>query len=226
MPTWVYAYGGLAETANPTKGTSENMKSLANIELIWALFIIITVVAQIVKGAKKVASQAPGKTEEGAPPGSPRETPDRGTREDELRKFLETLAGGQPQPPKPAAAPPPIPHPARQQAPTVRRQPATVRQQPPTVRRPKPGVATQAPEQAPYRAVPSTDSTVTRHRATAGAVAPASMHVETARAEMRTSALQAMLKKELQGVAARRKAIVLREILGPPHALKPLEWRV
>jgi hypothetical protein len=186
------------------------VKSLANIELIWALFIIITVVAQIVKGAKKVASQAPGKTEEEGAPGSPRETPDREEREDELRKFLESLAGGRPPAPKPAAAPPPVPPPARR---------------PPQPVRPKPRVVAPPPP-APYRAIPSTESTVTKHQATVGAMSAASVHVQTARAETRTDVLQNILLKELRNNADRRKSIVLREILGPPIALKPLEWRV
>ena len=189
------------------------MRTLASIEVIWALFIIITVIVQIIKGAKKMSSQAPGKTDEGAP-GSPREAPERGEREDELRKFLEALGGGQPQPSKPTAAPPPVP-------PTVRRQ-----KQQPTVRRTRPRVPAQEPPPPPRQAAPPQESVVTRHKPTVGAVAPAMTHAQASRAQTRTNALQAMLKKELQGAAARRKAIVLREVLGPPIALRPLEWRV
>ena len=180
------------------------MKSLANIELIWALFIIITVVAQIVKGAKKVASKAPGKTEEEGAPGSPRETPDRGEREDELRKFLESLAGGRPRAPKPATVPPPMPPPARRQPPPARPKTRVVAQPPPPPR-PKPAPPPPEPVEAE---------------------APTTMHVQTFRAKRRTSALQNILLKELRNNADRRKSVVLREILGPPIALKPLEWRV
>jgi len=184
------------------------MKTLANIELIWALFIIITVIAQIVKGTKKVSSQAPGKTEEGAP-GSPRESQERSEREDELRKFLETLAGGQPSTPKPTATPstpPPVPRTTRSV------------DQTPTRRRPRrPAAAKPTPPPEPIRVAPPPPVPV---------LASSPVKPVVVMGSKRKSVLGEQFRRDLKEVGSARNSIVLREVLGPPIGLRPLEWRV
>ncbi len=180
------------------------MQTLASIELVWALFIIITIVAQIVKGARKVASQAPGK--EGDADGER----NRPAPDDELRKFLEGLSGGTP--PKPAATPPPVPPPVRPMAQPQARPRQTVRKPEPIRIKPQPKPKPPPPRVA---APPIVEQPV--------AVAPAAL---VASPQRKASRFQKLLQKDLADSEAAQKAIVLREVLGPPLALRPLEWRV
>ncbi len=172
----------------------------ANIGVIWGVFIIISIVAQVIKSRRKVADQAPGghasMREEGNQPA---------TKDDELRQFLESLSGGKP---RPEEIPPPVIQrqelqPMLQQAPQPQPQ-----QKPKKQRRPE-----QPP--APIITQPVPSPTVR--------IMPA---VELETVVTPNTSLQRLIRTELQQTNATRKAIVLREILGPPIALRPREKRL
>jgi hypothetical protein len=162
------------------------MLSKASIELIWGLFIIITVISQIIKNAKKVSSQAPGKTgsddNQRKPPG------------DELREFLEQLSGQQAQPVRPAAPKPP-PRPIVQQR-----------------TQPKARKAKKVENATPLKITPPKN----KPRIEPDHV----VRIEKLTQPKRASEWHKTLRRELKDLDATRRAIVMREILGPPLALR------
>lgn len=161
---------------------------------VWAIFIIISVVAQIIKARKKSANQEPMQPESKGDNRAPAKS------EDDLRQFLEKLAGGRPQRTAPAEVNIP-----QQVVPP--RPPPTPRQAPP---QPRP----QRPQPKPVASPPPT---------------PPTTDAQPVNAAKRTNtiagALQNLLRAELQQGDSIQKAIVLREILGPPIGLKPRDRR-
>jgi len=199
------------------------MPVLADAGLIWIVFVIITVIAQVVKGAKKVSSQAPGGPN--ALPGD--DDASRGdpvAPSDELRKFLEGLSGGavRPSPPPVAQRPRAMPMPAAQGSRTAAQNPRC-----PT---PPPTPRYQRQEQPPRRqkgqprppqpvevAIPVPDNQTDTQDAVVLEI--------LSQGDTPTRRLQQLIRQELQNADAVRKSIVLREVLGPCVAFKPYKWR-
>ncbi len=199
------------------------MRAFAGIETLWVLFIIATVIARVIKAARE---QKPGT---GSAPEAP--TRDFTAAEEDLREFMESLTGQK------AAKPTPAPE-ATKSVPRPRPQPQPVRQQPRspeqaavpvTVRpradapRPKPQPRRRPPD------IPVVERPPKVHEQHAAAVqsganmpvAPAPLLVPAER-RARQSQDDLHIMKELIDRAAIRKAIVLREILGPPVALRTM----
>lgn len=165
----------------------------ANTGVIWAIFIIISIVAQVIKARKKGADQAPGEAT------SQREEGRQSTTNDnELRQFLESLSDGNP---RPEPTSPPI----------------TQRQELRHMSRPTPQPITKTPKRSEPPPAPTTQP----------AQSPKISIIPEVKLEPvvtpKPSGLQLLICKELQKTDATRKAIVLREILGPPIALKQPE---
>jgi hypothetical protein len=167
---------------------------------VWAIFIIISVVAQIVKARKKAANQEPKQ------PSSERSDQAPARPDEELRQFLEKLAGGRPQRTAPAEVniPPEVVR--------ARRPPA-----PPQLPTQPKRQRTQAPQTIPTVSARPTATPPTVRVTPAVALEP----VVTTDA----TALRILLRKELQQADATRKAMVLHEILGPPIGLRARERR-
>jgi hypothetical protein len=160
---------------------------------VWAIFIIISVVAQIVKARKKAANREPEQT-------SPTRADQAPAKPDEdLRQFLEKLAGGRPQRSAPAEVniPP--------QVVAARRRPA-----PPQLPTQPKRQRTQAPQSKP-----SVSATPTVARPVTVVKQP----------DTPASALRDLIREELRQADATRKAMVLHEILGPPIGLRARERR-
>ncbi|MBT3192578.1 MAG: hypothetical protein HN341_08490 [Verrucomicrobia bacterium] len=194
------------------------MPALANIGVIWAIFIVISIVAQVIKASKKVSSEAPG-TDDG-PRGGPAES------NDELRQFLEQLGGGgaatpKPLPPRPPAPPRPA---VQRREPTMRVSPEDHRQNTPqatpsVVRR---RAVTEAPPHEPHATPPPPPAVPERVRPKPQKQRSETVQIElpASSASQAASKLQRLIRDELQQTEDTRKAIVLREVLGPPLALR------
>ncbi len=160
----------------------------ANIELIWVIIVIISVIAQIRKGIKKNASQAAAKTtgrrESPPEPRTPGESPECVSSDEALREFLQRLGGTVP-------AVPPTPRPATHLPPAARRAPH--RHPPPPPR--------------PLRPVESVS-------------APVVLDTSTLAAESATDSQAERIRKDLKDFRSARRAVIMREILGPPLALR------
>ncbi len=169
------------------------MPYLADIDVvIWLVIIVASIIAQVIKGAKKVKDNAPkgqksarSQPEERRQPyaNSPQRPKPAATyrdRADELKQFLERLAA-------PVQESPPQRKPTKRKEQTVSAPAQTI---------------------TPLATSPSL---------AAQTIAPAAMaappHV--------SSAQQARaLRKALQDPNSQRKAVLMREILGPPLALR------
>jgi len=176
-------------------------------ELIWVVIVIGSAIVQMIK-AKKKASQ---------PAQKPQDSQDSSPHSDELRDFLQAISGAPPVPP-PAPPPqpvrtaaaqtqPPRPHHTRPAPPplppsmTIKHRPAPVKPHKPAERhRPKPPelVLKPTPEKQ---------------------VKPAITKI-TPLATATPKGLAALIIQDLKNMDSTRKAIVLREILGPPIALR------
>ncbi len=187
------------------------MTVLANIEVIWVV-IIISVIVQVIKGVKKVASQAQGKNTgaDGAGSGGKAggQKPDFVAPDEALQEFLRTLGGGQ----KPAARPI-APRPVQAKSPTrgVSQPQAQARRRmhPPAVSN-QPIPATPRYEPVHHAAPAYTQSVqeaVVLEKTPSDRTTAASIFIDA-------------IRKDLSDAEAIRKAIVLREILGPPLALR------
>lgn len=175
--------------------------------LFWGVAIVIFIVSQIAKSKKKYDKSAP---QQGAPPQA------NGDPAEELRRFLEGLGQAPPQPqaPPPApVAPPPVPR--RAAARPVKARPAA----PPPVRietvvshEPAPVSAATVSEET----TPGEAEVLARYRAEMATSRPATKAV---------SKWREILGTELRGGDRNtlRKAFVLREVLGPPTALRRRE---
>jgi len=185
------------------------MTVLANAEIIW-VFIIISVIVQVIKFLKKVASQAQGKNtgaDGGAGAGGKGgQKPEFVAPDEALQEFLRTLGGGQnpaarPTAPKPVQVISATRGISQPQAQARRRMHLQAISQPiPVTPRYEPAHATPAYAQSVQEAVvlekyPSDKATA------------ASIFIDA-------------IRKDLSDAEAIRKAIVLREVLGPPIALR------
>lgn len=188
--------------------------------LIPIIAIIVWIVSSIVKAGKQ-GQPARGEQQTPGPSRSPAEDP-----QDELRKFLEQLSGGAapPQaeaPPPPAAepSPPPIYEPPPNEVPPPVRERSHVReaprvQQPPAVQPRRP--ATQEPAH-PDRSC-SVDEARERIIQSREFIA-SKTHAAPRQKQQMSSALRRLIG-DLTRPETARKAIILREILGPPLGLQ------
>jgi hypothetical protein len=178
------------------------MPVLADIGLIWVVFVVISIVAQIIKAKKNATPQSPDEFGDADAPQRPVAT----SREDELRKFMETLRGGTATA-RPVVAAPPPPPPARRVPQTVRRAAPVAQRKDIQRTSPKAKSIAIMPEQKSSQKKRSDPVTLTRIGGTSA----------------KTSALKRLIREELRQKDATRKSLVLREILGPPLALKSRE---
>jgi len=179
--------------------------------MFWLIVIVVTIVTQIIKASKRGAVPPPA-----SEPG-PDEDEGYTAPDDELREFLESLAGAPPKPkppaprtapplvqPRPTVAPPPPPTPApvqrRAASPPVRRAPAPA---PRRAARPQP-IPTVTAAQKPT-ALPSAEIRTIEVR---GSARP------------RVSVLGKALVSQLREGNALHRAVLMREILGDPIALR------
>jgi hypothetical protein len=173
--------------------------------LFWLFVVAVSIIAQIVKaGRRNQERPAP-------PPGAGADFP-AAEPADELRQFLEKLAGAPPverPPAPPPVAPPPVPYssstqtrpsePSRSTAAAMRNErvraaasrPSAVRPEPPPAFVAKPAMPRPLIVRAPVPGLPAQPAPVQTHELCAMLFDPAAI----------------------------RKAILLREILGPPVAL-------
>ena len=175
------------------------MPVLADIGLIWVVFVVISIIAQIIKAKKNAAPQSPDALGDADAP----QRPEPPSRENELRQFLESLGGGAAaRKPVVAAAPPPPP-PPRREARTVRRAAPVVQKE-------------RVQRETPIAITP-------KHKVTQKRQSDPVTLERVGDTSAKTNALKQLIRNELKQTDATRKSIVLREILGPPLALKSRE---
>ena len=174
------------------------MPVLANIELIWVIIVIISVIAQIRKGMKKATGQ-PGKPTPGGQDAAPEREP-YVAPDEALREFLESLAG------KPSRTEPPAtPRPA-------------VAPQPAVVQRPRRHPARRMPSAPPAAPMPPPPPQRQAKETVSEPVALEMIHDDATHRD--TEPLAMMIRQGLKSRQSARTAIVMREILGPPLALR------
>lgn len=183
--------------------------------LFWVVVVIIAIIAQIVKSRKQFDQGAP---KQDAPPG--------GDPAEELRKFLDGLGQAQKAPPAPppvppTPVPPPTPRPTPKQAAPSRPPPVQAPRPPPVVRRmPEPPVPVREvvtrPRAPEPEHVPTEAEVMARFRAELAAKATTGKKV---------TRWQRLLAEQLSTHDRRllQEAMLLREILGPPVALRRRE---
>jgi hypothetical protein len=182
--------------------------------IIWVLIIVGSIVGQIVKGMKKVNSSRPGQAPSGPPPPAAAPRPSAESPADDLETFLKNLMGeGQAEserPPAPAAKPrvPPLPRPAQPKPRPARTPPAPVR--PPVD---IPAFVTPA---APVPPVPAAVAVAEIPSPEPRPVSAGILGDATAGHGAVRSQLSALLKSG-HGL---RSAYLLREVFGPPLALR------
>lgn len=186
------------------------MPVLANSDIIWVIIVIVSVIAQLVKGAKKVASQAQVKSTGADGAGSSvkggGQKPDFVAPDEALQEFLRSLGGGQ----KPAGGPS-APSPVQAISATRGISGAWPRK---SVRANRPPIG------PPIQETPLSKSSEV---CTAGDLTiQEDVVLEKTSPGTRTTAsiLGEAIRKDLSDTEAIRKAIMLREILGPPVALR------
>jgi hypothetical protein len=176
--------------------------------IFWFVVIAVFVISQIVKSRKQFDESAPDQQKPPDTAGDPAE---------ELRKFLEGLSKAPEQPqqqPQAPAAPPPQ---------AQQRRVVPPKHKPREARRVFAPAAVSAVRAAPPpkpEAVPAPDEAAVLARYRAEMAATVGHPVRIA------SKWQAILQPEMRGADRRqplRKAFVLREILGPPTALRRRE---
>ena len=198
--------------------------------LFWVVVVVASIIGQIMKAAKKHTDAAPGS------PAAPRPNrPAGGAPAQDLEEFLRNLMGEQ----APRRAPPPMPAPAEEPAPELS----------PSWNKPSPAYrsATKSPTVAPrsataeppparhqgkraYRAVsaaPSPRPAPARAEAELRRPEPAAVPMGTrpafpvsAHRNKIVEALNAEVHRQVKTPDALRAALLLREILGPPIALR------
>ena len=199
------------------------MRAFAGIEALWVLFIVATVIARVIKAARE---QKPGT---GSAPKAP--TGDFTAAEEDLREFMESLTGKKAEKPaptpeatRPASQPRQYKQPVRQQsrAPERAAVPAPVRA-PAEAQRSRPQPRTSAPARQVVERAPKVHDQHVSVEPPLAAVpaAPVPLHVPT-RSKQRKPQVDSRIMKDLVDRVAIRKAIVLREILGPPVALRTM----
>jgi len=191
------------------------MRVFAEAEALWVLFIVATIIARVIKAAR---DKKPGKD------ASPSPNRDYKASDAELKEFLGSLTGKKPAPPTPQVSP--TPRVGGQIAPaTPKRQTRQRQVQARRRRKPKPSqpavpvvypqdpLKADAPPVAPV--IPPPPPPVEPAQT---AVAPSS---GKACVEMkRVSLVGREIFEDLANTNATRKAILLREILGPPVAMR------
>lgn len=221
--------------------------TLANAEIIWLLIVAASVIGQIIKGAKKVSSQAPGKR---PPPPPGNETQQSKTSplpfedpEEALRDFFKNLGAPTAPNKQPASSPPPPPN--------VKNKKSIRNHQLPATRRTAQPQANQAPQKKPTYKNPyqqyekhhkgesstisvktpeleilpgSRTSQLTMPTTQAANIpigmAPVSRSQTKINIRNSDSPLVADIKKTLMDTQKSRNAIILGEIIGPPLALR------
>ena len=193
--------------------------------LFWLVVIVVTIIAQIVKASKR------GSTGSGPPPPRPGTEGDGGytAPQDELRAFLESLTGA---PKKPATPPPPPMQavPARAAAPAA---PRPVMRTPEAKTAPKPkrrvtrtaAAAAAARQLAP---VPPAPRPQPRPRQPVAPARPPLPQLATKAADAYgrgtviggTAKARPGITTRLRGRRSVREAVILREILGEPLAMR------
>jgi hypothetical protein len=174
-------------------------------DLIWVVIIVGSILSEILKNRKKAADKDASR-KRGIPGGDP-PTVDAGK---ELREFLETLSGGSPgnKPVQPPVKPPPA-RPVVRNVPPSHRKKAPLPPQVTLKHRPLPEVspAELHSRQDVPSAAPQVRSAVTEAESDSPSTKEKHSSSELIRADL--------LKPD-----SARRAVVLREILGPPMALR------
>lgn len=205
------------------------MRVTAGVEALWVLLILASIIARVIKAAKE---QKPGKGS------SPESDGDYKASSSDLKDFLESLSGSKPAKPSagvdsPAQARGQI-APARQtakraQTPRVARsaQAAPQRVAPVATPRsvaPPPRQAVAPVRQRRERPVPVAAPRIVPPvkpspvKSSPPEIPKTVKHAAVARQE-KTTRMSRDIFKSLRNIDSTRKAIVLREILGPPMAL-------
>lgn len=183
--------------------------------LIWVVIVVGSIIAQVMKAKKNAASPPPKKS-------SPRPEANKGeytSSSDDLRNFLESIGAAPPtrnqerQRKIEPVAPPPPPRPIQ------------VMQEVQTVP-PPPPIPVRA--QIKHRPSPMEEARKLQFKGDVlkrqTANKPNEVQLETPEQlqprDQSSSGLAKLITEELQDLDATRKAIVLREILGPPIALR------
>lgn len=204
------------------------MRAFAGVEVLWILLIVASIIARVIKAAKE---QKPGKES------SPESAGDYKASSSDLKDFLESLSGAKQvrpsagaNPPKSARgqiaparrtakrsqaqkARPPVQAPARQVAPPV----APPRSVAPP---PRPRAVAPAPQRQERPAPVPAPQTTTPVKPSPVKSTPKEM-VTTVKfaGTKQTNRMSREILNSLRDIDSTRKAIVLREILGPPVAL-------
>ncbi|MBM4148012.1 MAG: hypothetical protein FJ224_03090 [Lentisphaerae bacterium] len=168
----------------------------------WLLIIVVSIVAQIVKAVRLAAKQQGPRPEGESFPERP--SPQVGEPvepSEEIREFLRRLSG---EPPAPASPPPPRPPPPQQVVVKVRPMPA----------RPK----TPAPSPVVHQPVPLVSLAAPPPPEPPVFIAKAA----SAKPRRRVSAAALALAADLNTPSTARRAILMREVLGPALALRPM----
>jgi len=175
-------------------------------DLIWVVVVVGSIISQIIK-ARKNAADTPPKSQTRQSGGGGR---DFVAPNDELRDFLKSIG---------APTPPPV-----NQTPVQK--PVQRRAQPVQVRHAATNIPPPLPAQSRIKHKPSPleikreqqQKKSTSHRQPLLQKQPIITEVESM--STKKNPLTRMIKKELQNLDDTRKSIVLREILGPPIALR------
>jgi len=166
---------------------------------LWVVIIAATIIAQVVKLFRRARPQQPS-----APPA----TGEQQAPQDELSEFLRQLTGA---PQRPPSAPAPTPAAAPPAPPPVPEAPKAAAARP--VERPRRAAARRVQSVAPTRPI-----------APAEPQPAASMDDDAYKAHRRSgmaSALQLQVLGMVRDKNGLRQAVLLREILGPPRAVRP-----
>jgi len=221
----------------PARGCAPEHE-MANIQTVWAeidglIFIVIviaSIIAQMIKAARKSAGQKTS-TPENSLTGS-----SASDAESELRDFLRTLSGGESAEQTPSP-PPPVPRPA---APAVK--PAVTRRvqvtlggprREATASRPRPVAGASPPAARVQPAVATVTPSAPPAVVEQAVIKPAPRPIAPVVAAVPDAALERRaaeeVRKEIRAGAkdptSLQKAWVLRDILGAPAAMRPLGYQ-
>lgn len=191
------------------------MPVLAKIEVIWVIIIVFSVIAQIVKGIKKVSAQAPGKKPGSQGPTPPQPASQTGkdfvAPDQALREFLQNLSGYAPSPTPMPSVPAPPPQSLAQQ-----NQRRIIK--PPSHFPAAPGKRPSLQAQPTKRYIPTpTPAASNSYKEEAP---PVMLEILSPTPAIALELEIESLRKELSTPSSARKAIIMREILGPPLAFR------
>ncbi|MBL7115486.1 MAG: hypothetical protein ISS35_06950 [Kiritimatiellae bacterium] len=161
----------------------------------WIIVVIASIAGQIAKASKRAKQKQREKTNH-AP--APRSNPKSGSPEDQLQDFLRSLTGQPPhvEPQPVAPAPPPV------------------------MKQPRPEHTSRTKQKKAHRKThqPMTKTISPAGQATQPAVMPAMIQTDSLQSMQQATGQSAL--KRISAQRALRSAIVWKEILGPPVALK------